>query len=346
MTIHIVGAGAIGGLIGAHLHRAGHDVVLVDANADHVAAIAADGLRVSGEADFVAHPRALRPDQLAEPLRTVLLGVKSRHTADALRVVEPLLADDGFVVSLQNGLEEYPIAAAVGPQRTVGALVTFGGFYQEPGHITYGGPGTFRVGELDGRPTDRVRDLARVLGEFHPTEVTANIFGHLWSKTAIAAVYFATAVADEDVPVLLARPEHRPLFGRLVGEVERVAEAAGVHCEVVDGFDPTLFATTTSTTANGPATAAGTDAAVEAAWQAQITYWVSHQQTRTGVWRDLAIHHRPTEVDHILGPVLDLADRHDIPVPHVRAVVDAVHRAEEDPTTMGVAVLDDLAATR
>ncbi|WP_433271116.1 ketopantoate reductase family protein [Actinosynnema sp. CS-041913] len=336
MTIHIVGAGAIGGLVGAHLHRAGHEVVLVDANAEHVAAIAAGGLRISGEAEFVARPRAVRPDQLAEPLHTVLLAVKSRHTQDALRVIGPLLAEDGYVVSLQNGLEEYPIAGAVGLHRTVGALVTFGGFYQEPGHIVYGGAGTFRIGEPDGATSERVRELARLLGEFHPTEVTDNIFGHLWSKTAIAAVYFATAVADEDVPVLLARHEHRPLFGRLVGEVERVARAAGVRCETVDGFDPTLF--TVDTEADRES--------VEAAWQAQITYWVAHQQTRTGVWRDLAIHHRPTEVDHILGPVLDAADRHDVAVPHVRAVVDAVHRAERDASTMGTAVLDELADVR
>ncbi|MEU4804023.1 2-dehydropantoate 2-reductase [Actinosynnema sp. NPDC023587] len=333
MTIHIVGAGAIGGLIGAHLHRAGHDVVLVDANAEHVAAINADGLRISGEADFAVRPRAVLPEHLAEPLRTVLLGVKSRHTRDALRVVAPLLADDGYVVSLQNGLEEYPIADVVGPRRTIGALVTFGGFYEGPGRITYGGSGTFRIGEVDGTAGDRVRDLARLLGGFHPTEVTDNIFGYLWSKTAIAAVYFATAVADEDVPVLLARPEHRPLFGRLVGEVVEVAGAAGVRCETVDGFDPTLFA----------AHARPDRDAVEAAWQAQITYWVAHRQTRTGVWRDLAIHHRPTEVDHILGPVLELATRHGVAVPHVRAVVDAVHRAERDPGTMGTAVLTALA---
>ncbi|CCH32481.1 2-dehydropantoate 2-reductase [Actinosynnema sp. NPDC047251] len=333
MTIHIVGAGAIGGLVGAHLHRAGHDVVLVDANAEHVAAIAADGLRISGEADFVARPRAVGPDGLAEPLRTVLLAVKSRHTVDALRVITPLLADDGCVVSLQNGLEEYPIAAAIGLHRTVGALVTFGGFYDGPGRITYGGPGTFRIGEIDGTVGDRVRGLARLLGEFHPTDVTDNIFGYLWSKAAIAAVYFATAVADEDVPVLLARPEHRPLFGLLVAEVVRVAEAAGVRCEPVDGFDPMVFTT--------PARDA-----VEAAWQAQITYWVSHQQTRTGVWRDLAIHHRQTEVDHILGPVLEMAARHGIAVPHVRAVVDAVHRAERDPNTMNPPVLDELARVR
>ncbi|WP_033295503.1 ketopantoate reductase family protein [Amycolatopsis jejuensis] len=336
MTIHIVGAGAIGGLVGAYLHEAGHEVVLVDANAEHVAAINARGLQISGEADFTAYPRAVRPEHLTGPLDTVLLAVKSRHTQDALKTIAPLLSDDGFVVSLQNGLEEYPIADAVGPQRTVGALVTFGGFYDKPGHLIYGGAGTFRIGEVDGTESNRVHELAALLSEFHPTEVTSNIFGYLWSKAAIAAVYFATAVANEDVPVLLAKNQHRSLFGRLVGEVERVAQAAGVRCETVDGFDPTLFTVD----------AEADPAQVESAWQAQIAYWVAHQQTRTGVWRDLAIHRRPTEVDHILGPVLDLAAKHGVEVPHVRAVTDAVHRAEKDPDTMGEHVLAELAEVR
>ena len=86
----------------------------------------------------------MTPAEAPDELRTVLLAVKSRHTSDALATIAPRLAGDGVVVSLQNGLEEYRIAAAVGAERTIGALLTFGGHYAEPGRIVYGGPGSFR----------------------------------------------------------------------------------------------------------------------------------------------------------------------------------------------------------
>jgi 2-dehydropantoate 2-reductase len=331
MNVHVVGAGAIGGLVGAFLARAGHQVTLVDANARHVAAIRAGGLRVTGVAEFTARVPALEPDELREPLDVVLLAVKSRHTADALRVIAPLLREDGCVVSLQNGLEEYAIADAVGARRTVGALVTFGGFYEEPGRIRYGGAGTLTLGELDGTVRPRTTDLADLLRAAHEVEVTDNIFGFLWSKTAVAAPYFATAVADRDVPELFATAAHRPVFGALVAEVVRVGRAEGVRFEEVDGFDPAVFA-------DRPEDAA----ALDACWQAQIAYWQAHSQTRTGVWRDLAIHHRPTEVDHILLPVVRRAAAAGVPVPGLTALVAAVHEAETGQRALGVQVLAEL----
>lgn len=331
MKVHVVGAGAIGGLVGAYLARAGHEVTLVDANARHVAAIRADGLRITGVAEFTVRLPALEPDELREPLDVVLLAVKSRHTADALRVITPLLSQDGCVVSLQNGLEEYAIADAVGAHRTVGALVTFGGFYDQPGQISYGGTGMLSIGEIDGVTRPRTRELAALLRAAHEVEVTGNIFGFLWSKTAVAAPYFATALADQDVPELFAVPEHRPVFGALVAEVVRVGRAEGVRFEEVDGFDPAVFA-------DRPEDAA----AVDACWQAQIAYWRAHSQTRTGVWRDLAIHHRPTEVDHILLPVVRRAAAAGVPTPGLTALVDAVHQAETGRRALGVEILAEL----
>ena len=107
MTITIYGAGAIGGVTGAALARAGHDVLLVDRAEDHVAAMNATGLTIESREGSVTVPvRAITPGALGHGLGLVLLAVKSQDTPAALEALAPRLAADGAIVSLQNGLNE------------------------------------------------------------------------------------------------------------------------------------------------------------------------------------------------------------------------------------------------
>ena len=238
MELTIVGAGAIGGIIGAHLWRAGHAVQLVDRDHAHVAAIQAGGLEVAGHAELVARVPACEPEAVTGPIETLILAVKTLHTEEALRPLVSRLAPDGWVISMQNGLEEGKIAALVGESRTAAAFLSFGGYYDRPGRVVYSGPGTLKVGELDGRLTSRITALARVLSDFHPTDATANIRGHKWGKLLLGTVYFATAMVDEDVVDLLEDASIRRTLSGLVAEGLAVADALGVAVQPVDGFDP------------------------------------------------------------------------------------------------------------
>src|SRR5262249_807300 len=124
MTITVYGAGAIGGVTGAALGRAGHDVLLVDRPEDQGAAMTAPGLTIESREGSVPVPvRAIAPGALGPGLGLVLLAVKSQDTPAALEVLAPRLAADGAIVSLQNGLNEELIARAVGAAPTVGCLV-------------------------------------------------------------------------------------------------------------------------------------------------------------------------------------------------------------------------------
>lgn len=315
MRLAVVGAGGIGGYVAARLVDAGHELSVVDANQAHVEAIRSRGLRIVGAASICVRPTALLPDELRGLLDVVLLAVKARDTAAALAPVGPMLAPAGCVVSLQNGLEEYRIAAAVGAARTVGAALTFGGHYVEPGVVHHGGPGSLHIGELDGAITERARQLAKLLSAAHPAAVTDRIFDLLWGKTALGAFYFGTALIDSDVIDILT---DRQLLARLaepVVETVRVATAVGVRPVPVDGFDPIAFATRD-------------EAGIEASWEAQRRYWRDIDATRTGVWRDLNVHRRPTEVREILGPVLERAREHGLEVPALEQLFAAVEAAE------------------
>jgi len=319
MEFCIIGAGAIGAISGVQLARAGHSVRFIESNAAHMEAVRASGLRLSGHVEATIHPEIFLPNEADFALRHVLLAVKSRHTEDALAPLAHRLEPDGYVVSLQNGLEERKIARLVGAARTIGASLTFGGHWREPGHVVYGGPGTFRIGELDGVITPRLIELGEALGAIQALELTPNIFGCLWAKMALGAAYFGTAATDSDVTDLYADPRWRMVLGRLVGEVVMVAEAEGVTCVPFDGFDAGAFGP------DGPRDAAG----VQASWAGQVTYWNRHSGKRTGVWRDLAIHKRRTEVDRLVGEVIEVASARGLAVPGVARLVQIIREIED-----------------
>ncbi|MGI4807218.1 MAG: ketopantoate reductase family protein, partial [Janthinobacterium lividum] len=146
-TLLIWGAGAIGGTIGAFLARAGHDVLLVDTVAEHVAAMQADGLTIEGPVESFTTPvSAATPDQVTGQFDRIILAVKAHHTEAASLMLRSHLAPGGYVASFQNGLNELVIADVVGPANVVGAFVNFGADYLAPGRILYGNRGACVVG--------------------------------------------------------------------------------------------------------------------------------------------------------------------------------------------------------
>ena len=120
-----VGGGAIGGTLAFHLAGAGHRVLVVDSDAAHVPAIRERGLSIR-RADGTERSRlveACTPDEVTEPLGAVILAVKAKATTTAASWIAPRLAADGYVASLQNGLCDPEIAAAVGSSQSAEASV-------------------------------------------------------------------------------------------------------------------------------------------------------------------------------------------------------------------------------
>jgi 2-dehydropantoate 2-reductase len=336
MRCLIWGAGAIGGTMGACLARAGHDVTLVDTVAEHVAAIERNGLRIDGPITaFTQRVPAFTPDALRGSWETVVLATKAHHTEGAVRALLPHLADDGCVISAQNGLNELAIATVVGEARTVGAFVNFGADYLEPGVVFYGGRGTVRVGEAFGgaRVTPRalaIRDAWRDFDE--RAEATDNIWGYLWGKEAYGAMLFATALTDASIADALALPRYRGLFVALAREILAVAKARGVKPESFDGFDPLAYAL------DAPAGAAA------ASLDALVAHNRKSAKTHSGVWRDLAVRKRPTEVDPQLGIIVTLGEEVGVPAPLTAAVVRLIHEVERGERPQSLANLDAIGA--
>jgi 2-dehydropantoate 2-reductase len=334
MTVTVYGAGAIGGVTGAALARAGHDVLLVDRAADHVAAMNARGLTIEHRDEASTVPvRAITPDTLGRELELVLLAVKSQDTPGALEALTPRLAREGAIVSLQNGLNEELIARAVGARRTVGCLVNWAADWTAPGRIVLGGTGALVLGELDGRVSDRVRHLAKLLEVVAPTEVTANILGYTWAKHVYGALLVATAVVDAHVYDVVERsPEVQGLLVALVLENMNVAEAAGIRLEPFDEYDPAEYR----------AAGRGDDGARERAMAIIARHYRAHTKTKTGIWRDLVVRRRKTEVGALLGATVEKATEHGLVMPLTSRLIAMIEDLEAGRRQMSWTNLDEL----
>src|SRR5882724_10886947 len=336
MKVTVYGAGAIGGTTGAALTRAGHDVLLVDSHPQHVEAINAHGLTIErGSEATTTRVRAVLPADLGHGLPLVLLAVKSHHTGEALEQITPRLAPTGVIVSLQNGLSEELIAQAIGPERTVGCLVNWAADWIGPGRILHGGHGAFVLGELDGRVTPRVRELAGLLSALVETPVTDNIWGYKWAKLIYGALLFGTAVVDAHVYEVVERsPGVQGALVGIVGEGMAVADKAGVRIEPFDEFDPAWYR----------AALAGDTGARVRAMTAIATHYRAHTKTKTGIWRDLAVRKRKTEVDGQLGMLVRKGEAAGIAMPLTRRLSELIRDLEEGRRQMDWANLDPLVA--
>lgn len=331
--ILVWGAGAIGGSLGAAFLRAGHAVAFVDADADHVGAIRAGGLRIEGPrwTGTVEAP-AFLPGEVEGVFDRAFLCVKAQHTREAVAALAPHLAPEGFVVSAQNGLNERVIAEAVGPARTMGCFVNFGADYLSPGVVHLSGPGAVVVGEIDGRDTPRLRDLHALMRTFEPAAVlTGNIWGYLWGKLVYGALLFATALTDDTIADVLDDPAARPVLERLGREVGAVAAAGGVRTEGFDGFDPAAFRP------------GGTHGALDRSFADMVAHNRRSTKARTGIWRDLAVRKRKTEAEAQLGPIVEAAARHGLAAPLTARVRAMIGEIEQGRRAMGRGNLAELA---
>jgi 2-dehydropantoate 2-reductase len=242
--IAVLGAGAIGSVVGGMLARAGHDVTLIDQWPEHVEAIKARGLRLSGTiGDFVVPVRALHIHELqavGEPFDAVFVAVKSYDTewATAMAMIK-LREPDGVVVDFQNGINDERVAAVAGKGRALGCVITISAGMYEPGHAMRTDRATlgFKIGEHDGADTPRARELAEVMSAVAETKVTTNLWGERWSKLAINCMANPlsglTGLGTLDVRTI---PEIAAVGVHLGAEAIAVGRAVGHEVEPIYGI--------------------------------------------------------------------------------------------------------------
>ena len=228
MRIAIFGAGGTGGFLGGLLAQSGLEVCLI-ARGENLRAIRERGLKInSPRGDFRVRP-ALATDDPAQigPVDNVIVTVKAWQVAEAAQAMAPLVGSDTGVLAIQNGVDApSQLAAVLGPEHVIIGLLTLRSFLTGPGHVrhTFESDPNLKIGELDNRPSQRVRDLGTMferagLSVAIPTDIRVE----LWEKFAFAC-YSAGIATVSRCPIGVWRDQP---------ELRRLAEAAGLEAAAI-----------------------------------------------------------------------------------------------------------------
>ncbi|MBI3824973.1 MAG: ketopantoate reductase family protein [Candidatus Rokubacteria bacterium] len=248
--IGIIGSGAIGSVVGGMLTRAGHDVTLIDQWPDHVEAMKKVGLRLSGSCgEHLVPVKAIHLHEaqgIREPFDAVFIAVKSYDTEWATHLGITYLKPDGEVVDFQNGVNDERVAAVAGRERTLGCVITISAGMYEPGHAIRTDTNTaavgFKIGEHDGKETERAKKIAAIVNDVAPTKVTPNLWGERWSKLAVNCM--ANPVSGlSGLDSGQARMQDGPqrIAIQLAAEAVRVGRARGYEVEPLFGIAAQRF---------------------------------------------------------------------------------------------------------
>jgi 2-dehydropantoate 2-reductase len=242
--IGIIGVGAIGSVVGGLLTKAGHDVTLIDQWPDHVEAMKKVGLRLSGTCgEHLIPVRALHQCELqsvAEPFDAVFIAVKSYDTEWAVALgLQYLRKPDGVIVDFQNGINDERVAAAAGRERCLGCVITIGAGMYEPGHAirTDRSQIGFKIGEHDGKVTERAERIAKIMCDVAPAKVTTSLWGERWSKLSVNCMANGLAgLSGLGSAEVRTRDGVRRVAIHLAAEAIQVGRARGHEVEPIWGI--------------------------------------------------------------------------------------------------------------
>jgi len=310
MKFLIAGAGAIGAYMGACMARAGQDVTLF-ARGPHLRAMQEHGVRVkSVDGDFEAHPKIAENLERIGPVDVVFLGVKAHGLTQLAPQIKPVLGPDTAVIGTQNGIPWWffqgwggehegmhlervdpggTIAAAIEPRRVLGSIVYFATDIVEPGVVRHTEGNRISLGEPDGTRSDRSRQIAEALitaGLRCP--VTTRIRQEIWVKILGNVAFNPISALTGATLVQMARdPDVNALVRRIMEETIAVGAKLGLDVPIT--IDQRI---------------AGAEKVGE---------------HKTSMLQDLEAG-RPIELEAVVGAVVELGERLNVPMPHTRAV--------------------------
>ena len=334
--IAIVGAGAVGGYAGAHMAQAGEDVTFIDPWPEHVETMKAKGLKITHIRDvpeFTTKVRALHLTELQHvskerPFDIVFMCMKSYDTGWATMMIQQYMAPNGYVVSLQNCINEETIASIVGWGKTLGSIASsITVDLCEPGHVhrAAGKSGAahtvFRVGEVHGRITERAREICRLVALADGAMVTENLWGERWSKLVTNAMANGLSACTGLISKEILLDDTLRRFSARVGsEAIRVGQALGYQLEEIHHIEPEIIALA----GEGDAAASQTYDEHRLA-EARKPGGGAH---RPSMGQDM-VKGRRTEIEFLNGFIVDKSKEVGIATPANAALTDIVKRVEK-----------------
>lgn len=241
MRAAIYGAGSLGTILGAYISKNGGKIELINRNKAHIEALRKNGAKVTGTVNF-SHPvTAYTPDEMSGKYDILFLMTKQQQNAEVVGYIKEFLADDGVIVTLQNGIPELQIGDIVGEERVLGCTVAWGATMKEPGvcELTSAPDSlTFSLGALLPQPNAHINEVKALLELMGSVEIDRNFIGSRWSKLLINSAFSGmSAVLGCTFGEAAGDKASRRVVQALIKECIDVCAAGNIRIEPVQGKD-------------------------------------------------------------------------------------------------------------
>jgi len=319
-NILVVGGGAIGGITAALLTKKGENVIVLDADKEHVKGMN-KGLEISGFRELSIPVKAMLPNEFTSREHSgwadiVLLAVKGLHTENALKSVLPVMSKPAPVVSLQNGINEETIAKIVGTERTIACSITWGGTNKGPGQLIQTTDGGFIIGQWPTGKSKIVEETAALLSRAFTTEVSDNIIGDRWTKLLITVSLTGVGTtAGLTYGGVIDNETARKVALTVITETYDVGIKAGVKFADLMGVSPSIVLVRNK-------------ADFDNASKLLEMGFANHRATKPSMWQDIE-KGRKTEVDFVNGYVVKKGKEVGLKTPANEMVTRIIKEIEE-----------------
>ena len=332
----IYGAGSLGTVLGAFITEKGTPIDLINRNKAHVEALNKNGAVIRGCVEKTVPVTALTPDAMSGRYDIILLMTKQLLNGEVVTFLKDYLAEDGVIVTLQNGLPEPGIAEIVGAHRTVGCVVEWGATLAEPGVCVLTSEVeslSFHMGGMEGIPAEKLREVKELLEKMCPVHEEKNLIGARWSKLLINATFsgLGTVVGGTFGCVSENRDARRVAI-RCMKECIDVGHAAGASFAPVQGKNIVALFYYTNALKRMIATAL-----IPVAMK-------KHRMIEPSMLQDLKTS-KPCEIDAINGVVSSWGRKCGVPTPINDRIVEIVKKCESgelSPEAKNIRLFDEM----
>ena len=332
----IYGAGSLGTVLGAYITKNGGKIDLINRNKAHIDALRQNGAVINGTVEMTVPVSALTPDEMTGKYDVILLLTKQLLNNEVVTFLKDYLADDGVIVTLQNGLPEPGIAEIVGSDRTMGCVVEWGATLAEPGVCTMTSEVdslSFHMGKMDGITDEKFNEVKALLELMCPVHEESNLLGARWSKLLINATFSGLGTVVGGVfGDVSENKDARRIAIRCIKECIDVGRAAGAEFAPVQGKNITALFNYKGALKRSFATML-----IPIAMK-------KHRNIEPSMLRDIR-NNKPCEIDSINGIICDYGKRLGVATPINDKIVEIIKRCESGeliPKAENISMFDDL----